>query len=381
MIEVGLLTRRPDAWCSSQLARAFRELGARVHFLRFNRLAGRVGARPLASHRSPDVAELAKLDALVVRPIGRGSLEEIIFRMDLLRRLEAEGVLIVNPAEAIEICSDKYRALWHVELAGLPVPRTVATEDVRSAMRAFWELGGDVVVKPIFGSRGVGSVRVTDPETALRVFRAIAFQHGVIYIQEFVPHGPYDIRAFVLGGCVLAAMRRVARAWKKNIYQGARPEPHELPEDLADFIGHGSLSAILPHGVQEIVFHGPHLRSSLMIDVYELSRNPGVPCHEQSSGLSEQGGIPLSPMGKYGIIALEMAVPESLWNFRRTWHCNFRLGWTGPRGNYASDFYRTWADHSRRFSCLCGASRQRHVLLDGSGRSGADGPCYRVLAR
>ena len=234
MIEVGLLTRRPDAWCSSQLARAFRELGAHVRFLRFNRLAGRVGTRPLASHRSPDVAELAKLDALVVRPIGRGSLEEIIFRMDLLRRLEAEGVLIVNPAEAIEICSDKYRALWHMELAGLPVPRTVATEDVRSAMRAFWELGGDVVVKPIFGSRGVGSVRVTDPETALRVFRAIAFQHGVIYIQEFVPHGPYDIRAFVLGERVLAAMRRVARAWKKNIYQGAKPEPHELPEELAE---------------------------------------------------------------------------------------------------------------------------------------------------
>ncbi len=234
MIEVGLLTRRPDAWCSSQLARAFRELGARVHFLRFNRLAGRVGARPLASHRSPDVAELAKLDALVVRPIGRGSLEEIIFRMDLLRRLEAEGVLIVNPAEAIEVCSDKYRALWHMELAGLPVPRTVATEDVRSAMRAFWELGGDVVVKPIFGSRGVGSVRVTDPETALRVFRAIAFQHGVIYMQEFVPHGPYDIRALVLGERVLAAMRRVARTWKKNIYQGARPEPHELPGELAE---------------------------------------------------------------------------------------------------------------------------------------------------
>ena len=234
-MEVGILTRRPDAWCSSQLARAFRELGARVSLLRFDRLAGRVGFRPTASHRLPELRDLARLDALVVRPIGRGSLEEIIFRMDLLRRLEAESVLVVNPAEAIEICSDKYRALWHMELAGLPVPRTVATEDVRSAMQAFWELGSDVVVKPIFGSRGVGSVRVTDPETALRVFRAIAFQRGVIYVQEFVPHGDYDIRALVLGGRVLAAMRRVSEvSWKKNVAQGARPEPYELPEELAE---------------------------------------------------------------------------------------------------------------------------------------------------
>ena len=233
-MEIGILTRNPMAWCSKTLAQAFSRLGAGVSFLRFDRLLARVGSRPLASHRSPDLKDLASLDALVVRPVGRGSLEEIIFRMDLLRRLEAEGVVVVNSAEAIEICSDKYRALWLMELAGLPVPRTIVTEDVRSAMRAFWELGGDVVVKPIFGSRGMGSVRVTDPDTALRVFRAIAFHHGVIYMQEFVPHGPYDIRAFVVGGEVVASMRRVSGSWKKNVYQGARPEPLELSEELSE---------------------------------------------------------------------------------------------------------------------------------------------------
>jgi len=161
-MKVGILTRNPRAWCSMALARAFRRLGVSVHFLSFRRLLARVGARPspLASHRSPDLTDLTDLKAIVVRPVGRGSLEEIIFRMDLLRRLEAAGVVVVNPAEAIEVCSDKYRALWHMELAGLPVPRTVATEDVRSAIQAFHELGGDVVVKPLVGSRGVGSVRI-----------------------------------------------------------------------------------------------------------------------------------------------------------------------------------------------------------------------------
>ena len=216
------------------MAEAFTRLGAEVTFLSFKRLSGQVGARPLASHRAPDLRALEGLDALVVRPIGRGSLEQVIFRMDLLRRLEEEGVVVVNPAEAIEICSDKYRALWLMELAGIPVPRTVATEDVQVAMRAFFELGRDVVVKPLFGSRGIGSVRVSDPDTALRVFRSIAFQRGVIYVQEFVPHGDYDVRAFVVGERVVAAMRRVARGWKKNVYLGARPEPYELPEELVE---------------------------------------------------------------------------------------------------------------------------------------------------
>lgn len=234
-MEIGILTRNPGAWCSRQLFRAFKRLGARPRFLSFKRISGRVGLKPIASHRSLGSADISGLDAVVVRPVGRGSLEEIIFRMDVLRRLEAFGIVVVNPAEAIEICSDKYRALWLMELAGLPVPRTVATEDIGSAIEAFHELGGDVVVKPLFGSRGVGSVRITGPETALRVFRAIAFQHGVIYMQEFIPHGPYDIRAFVVGGEVIASMRRVSeRSWKKNIAQGARPEPYELTPELVE---------------------------------------------------------------------------------------------------------------------------------------------------
>ncbi|HDI01719.1 MAG TPA: RimK family alpha-L-glutamate ligase [Candidatus Bathyarchaeota archaeon] len=234
MMKVGILTRRPDAWCSSRLAEAFSRLGAEVSFLSFRRLSGQVSMRPLASHRAPDLRAIEELDALVIRPIGRGSLEQIIFRMDLLRRLEAEGVVVVNPPEAIEICSDKYHALWLMESAGIPVPRTVATEDVQVAMRAFYELGRDVVVKPLFGSRGIGSVRATDPDAALRLFRSIAFQRGVIYMQEFIPHGNYDVRAFVIGGRVVAAMRRVARGWKKNVYLGARPEPYELPAELEE---------------------------------------------------------------------------------------------------------------------------------------------------
>jgi RimK family alpha-L-glutamate ligase len=107
---------------------------------------------------------------------------------------------------------------------------------VNEALQAFAELGGDVVVKPIFGSRGIGATRLVDPEIASTIFKAITFHHGIIYLQEFVPHGHSDIRAFVVDDHVIAAMRRVAEGWKTNYSQGARPAPTKLDaehEELA----------------------------------------------------------------------------------------------------------------------------------------------------
>ena len=197
---------------------------------RFPEIAAKVGYEPAAT--ASGVKLLEELDGLIIRPIGRGSLEEIIFRMDLLYRLENSGMYVLNSPSAIERCADKYRILTLLEAKGLPVPRTVVTESVEEALKAFHELGGDVVIKPIFGSRGVGLTRVMDIETAARIFRAITFYHGVIYMQEFVSHGVSDIRAFVVGNRIVAAMRRVADSWKTNVSQGAHPTPLRLNKEL-----------------------------------------------------------------------------------------------------------------------------------------------------
>jgi len=154
--------------------------------------------------------------------------------MDILHRLQRMGLYIVNPPEAIECCVDKYAILAILEENGIPVPRTVVTESQDEALKAFHDLGGDVIVKPIFGSRGVGSTRISDPEIAQTVFSTITFYHGVIYIQEYVPHGFSDIRAFVIGDNVAAAMRRVAKSWKTNYSQGARPEPIKLDSEMEE---------------------------------------------------------------------------------------------------------------------------------------------------
>jgi len=231
-LKFGIVTRNPNAYSSAQLREALDRRGIPYVCFSFPWLVARVGFKPYLNVRSIDVVK--DLDALIIRPIGRGSLEEIVFRMDLLYRLERLGFYVVNPPEAIEHCVDKYDLLAILEDNGVPVPKTAVTEDPDEALKAFHELGGDVVVKPIFGSRGIGSTRLTDPEVAYTAFRAITFYHGVIYLQEFVPHGFSDIRAFVIGDHVAAAMRRVATGWKTNYSQGARPEPIKLGSQMEE---------------------------------------------------------------------------------------------------------------------------------------------------
>jgi len=231
-LRIGILTKDVNAYGSVTLLNALRKRGIPGTCMSFPQFVARIGYKPYLSVGRRDL--LKDLSALIVRPIGRGSLEEIVFRMDMLHRLQRMGLYIINPSEAIERCVDKYAILAILEENGIPVPRTVVTESQDEALKAFRDLGGDVIVKPIFGSRGVGSTRISDPEIAQTVFSTITFYHGVIYIQEYVPHGFSDIRAFVIGDDVAAAMRRVAKSWKTNYSQGARPEPIKLDSEMEE---------------------------------------------------------------------------------------------------------------------------------------------------
>jgi RimK family alpha-L-glutamate ligase len=154
--------------------------------------------------------------------------------MDMLSKLEKLGLIVINPSKAIEHCADKYAILSIMENSGIPIPRTIATESVTDALKAFEELGGDVIIKPIFGSRGIGTTRIVDSEIASTTFKAIVFHHGVIYLQEFIPHGTSDIRAFVVGDKVIASMRRVSQTWKNNYSLGAKPTTLKLPSTLEE---------------------------------------------------------------------------------------------------------------------------------------------------
>jgi len=229
-VKIGILGSR-GKWHVEALVKALEERGVPVDCFPITRLVARISDEPRVR-----VCEhvLEGYDAIIVRSIPSGSLEQIIFRVDALHRLEDLGVRVVNSARTIERTVDKYYTSALLEDAGIPTPRTVVTERFDEAMEAFRELGSDVVVKPLFGSEGRGMVRVCDEDAAYRVFRALELGRYVFYLQEFIPHANWDIRAFVIGGEVVAAMVRHADSWKTNVARGARAEPLELSEELRE---------------------------------------------------------------------------------------------------------------------------------------------------
>jgi ribosomal protein S6--L-glutamate ligase len=209
-----------DGWHVQDLLRAARTYGVDAESVNFRRLQARVGAG--ANH-------VLQADRVLVRTMPPGSLEQVVFRMDALHRLQAAGVRVLNPPRAVETCVDKYLATAQLAAAGLPVPPTIVCQHADDAMEAFEVLGRDVVVKPLFGAEGRGMVRLTDEEVAWRTFRTLEHLQAVLYVQQFIPHDGWDLRAFVLGSRVLAAMRRHANGdWRTNVAQGGRTESISL---------------------------------------------------------------------------------------------------------------------------------------------------------
>jgi RimK family alpha-L-glutamate ligase len=178
-------------------------------------------------------SDLMAADAVLVRTMPPGSLEQVVFRMDVLARLEAAGVPVINPPRAIEAAVDKYLATARLAEAGLRVPRTIVCQTPEAAMAAFEMLGGDVVVKPLFGSEGRGIARLQDEALAGRAFRMLAQLGGMLYVQEFIPHDGYDLRVLVIGERMFAMRRRSETDWRTNVSRGAIAEPVELTVEMA----------------------------------------------------------------------------------------------------------------------------------------------------
>jgi RimK family alpha-L-glutamate ligase len=230
----------PESWYLRDLTRA----GAGRHEL------FPVTFRDLASTFSSDgttvtcgQSRLNDVDAVIVRTMPPGSLEQVVFRMDALARLEAAGTVVLNPPKAIEAAVDKYLTTARLAAAGLTIPRTIVCQTADAAMEAMAELGGDIVLKPLFGAEGRGITRLNDEALALRAFKMLEQLGAVLYLQEFVTHEGADLRLLVLGQRVLGMRRRNPLDWRTNVSRGATAEPLEVTPELAD-LAHRAAAAV-----------------------------------------------------------------------------------------------------------------------------------------
>lgn len=221
-MRIGVLCS-PDSWYLQDLQRAAGDRHE-LQCVSFHRLAAAWDEQARWRLFAGEL-DLSACDAVLVRTMPPGSLEQVVFRMDLLSRLEAAGVPVLNPPRAVEIAVDKYLASARLQAAGLPTPRTLVCQTVEDALAGFEALGGQVVVKPLFGGEGRGILRVEDRDLASRVFKTLVQLNAVLYLQEFIPHLGYDIRLFLVGEHVLAMRRCNPHDWRTNVSRGATTEP------------------------------------------------------------------------------------------------------------------------------------------------------------
>jgi RimK family alpha-L-glutamate ligase len=171
-------------------------------------------------------------DAFIVRGFNRGG--DVDYQYEILELLERLGKLVVNSPAGLSVAESKAQTTYCLQESGIPVPRTLVTQDLDEAHSALSQFG-EAVLKPLYGSFGIDMERVK-PDTAESILPDFIRKHGAIYMQEYIPNEGRDIRAFVVGDHVTAAVYRIAQdgEWKTNVAQGSSCERCELSSELCD---------------------------------------------------------------------------------------------------------------------------------------------------
>jgi ribosomal protein S6--L-glutamate ligase/tetrahydromethanopterin:alpha-L-glutamate ligase len=265
-LKIGIVGTDKEEWHIKRLLKEFKERGHESYLLPITRFKSSIGTAPKVSVRGYPIDDY---HALIVRRAPGGTAEQVFYRMDVLHRLEEMGIRVFNPARSIEKAVDKYYTSALLEEACIKTPKTMVTESFSDAMRIFKELGGDIVVKPLFGSLGMGITRVSSEDIAYRVFRALEMTKSVYYLQEFIPHGGVDIRVFVIGDKVVASMKRISDDWKTNISSGGKAMKFVPSEEVKEIAVKASKKLRLEYTGVDVILHNDEPY------IIELNSTPG----------------------------------------------------------------------------------------------------------
>ncbi len=242
---IAILTDDPG-WHGAQLREAFRAQGVEACFAslrdcRFDlHRSGRHVVIPGFEEHLPQ--------GVFVRAVPGGTLEQVVLRLDILHALKLLGVPVYNDGRAIERTVDKAMTSFVLARAGVATPPTWVTESQDEAADLVCReiaAGHELVLKPLFGSQGVGLRRLSVPDA----LPPAAEYDGVYYLQHYVESaasGWHDYRVFVIGGRAVAAMKRQGRSWITNVSQGGICEAIE-PGDCDDVI---ALACTACHALQ-----------------------------------------------------------------------------------------------------------------------------------
>ncbi len=211
------------------------------------------------------------------------------YGLAVLRQFEMQGVFPLNESVAIGRSRDKLRALQLLARAGVGLPVTAFAHGPRRAEDVVTEVGGaPVVIKLLEGTQGMGVILAETEASAISIIEAFSAANVNILVQEFVREAAgADVRALVIGGRVVASMKRTSRKgeFRSNLHRGGKAEPIELsPAEIAT-----ALKAVEAMGLN--VAGVDMLRSSRGTLVLEVNASPGIEGIERATGIDVAGAM------------------------------------------------------------------------------------------
>jgi ribosomal protein S6--L-glutamate ligase len=207
----------------------------------------------------------------------------------VIRQFQEMDVFCANTAHGIVNSRDKLRSLQILSRHHVGIPRTTFVRDRKDVLPAIDRVGGaPVVIKLIEGTQGIGVLLAESVKMAEGIVELLQSQKQNVLIQKFVAESKgRDIRAFVVGDRVVAAMRRVAQGqeFRSNVHRGGIAEPVELSEEYRETaVRCTQILGLQVAGVDMLEGRdGPQ--------VMEVNSSPGLEGIEKCTGLDVAGAV------------------------------------------------------------------------------------------
>ncbi len=214
-------------WSVRQLFRRIIEKGHSPYYLRITSVPYMVKGGLALGDEAP------RLDGCIIKGLGDTiTPEDAVARLGIVKSLELAGCTTLNSYEGLLKSRDKISQLMYLSENGIPVPETIVTWSISTALRylARW---GRAIVKPVIGSLGRGVLLLEDEDLAFYELSRIVRTGHPIYLQKYIEKPGRDIRIFVVGNTVLGGIYRVSMGWKTNVARGGKPVKAEVDDELA----------------------------------------------------------------------------------------------------------------------------------------------------
>lgn len=282
-MKIAMLCVNPDVYSHRRLIEAAEARGHQLDTIHTLRVIINVTSRkPYAYY---DGAGLRGYDAVIPR-IGASV---TFYGLAVLRQFEMMGIYPLNESVAIGRSSDKLRCMQLLSRRGIGLPVTCFAHGPKKAAEVVQIAGGaPCVIKLLEGTQGIGVVLAETPKSAQSVIEAFGGAKINILVQEFIKEsGGTDIRCFVIGDRVIAAMQRKGAAgdFRSNLHRGGSASLIRItPKERTSAVGAARALGLNVCGVDMLrSHHGPV--------VIEVNSSPGLEGIEEATGTDIAGQI------------------------------------------------------------------------------------------